>query len=574
MNRRIPRLATALAAAVLATLSPGVARASSTQESMFQDDDHLIYASTATVNHVLDVLQSLGVDRVRVTIKWSAIAPKPASETRPANFNATDPNAYPAANWVPYDRVLRLALAHGIGVNFNVTAPGPLWAMRHGAPVAAEADHFAPTVAEFQQFVSALGVRYSGTFVPPPPPPTTKKPPSPPIVTVPLPLPVTGITSTSSPDAGTAQAAADPATTALPQVHYWTIWNEPNIDGWLAPQWHRVNGHTTPNSPRLYRQYADAAYAALAATGHTLATNTILIGETAPEGHTHPTSYPEMAPMPFLRALYCVNGDYHRLRGSAAAALGCPASGSPRAFVAAHPILFSATGWAHHPYFFFLPPATISDNTAFVPIADLSRLEGGLDRINRVYAVHRRDPLYLTEYGYQTNPPDVFQLVSPALQASYLNQADYMAYRDPRVKSVSQFLLYDSPPDARFAQGNFNYWDTFQTGLVYANGKMKPAFGAYRLPIWTRSSFRFGGRLAVWGQLRPAANHSAQTARVQWSVSHGHWTTIATVHVPSSSARGYFSIAVRPPGSGLLRISWQPPHDATIVSRSAAIVAR
>ena len=38
-------------------------------------------------------------------------------------------------------------------------------------------------------------------------------------------------------------------------------------------------------------------------------------------------------------------------------------------------------------------------------------------------------PLYLTEFGYQTHPPDPLG-VSPAQQARYLNQAEYLAYRN------------------------------------------------------------------------------------------------------------------------------------------------
>jgi hypothetical protein len=562
MNAKHLRATTAVAVAALATLGPATARAAHAQESMFQDDDHLIYAHTATVNHVLDVLQSLGVDRIRVTVKWSAIAPDPLSRTRPAHFVATDPGAYPAGNWAPYDRIVRLAEAHGIGVNFNVTAPGPLWAMKHGAPVAKEADHYAPSVPEFGEFVTALGTRYNGQYVPPvsaPPKPKSGGLP------LPVPLPIPGVTNASG-AAQTDATASDPAAGPVPRVHYWTIWNEPNVDGWLAPQWRTVSHRTVPNAPRLYREYVDAAVGSLYTTGHTPSSDTILVGETAPEGYPHPTAYPETEPMPFLRALYCVDDHYHALRGSGAAVLGCPTSGGRKAFVSAHPGLFYAAGYAHHPYYFFFPPDFISSNTGFVPIGNLSRLEGGLDRIFRLYGIGRKIPLYLTEYGYQTNPPDPFQVVSPAQQATYLNQADYIAWRDPRVKAVAQFLLYDAPPP---------YASTFQTGLLYINGKQKPAFAAYRLPFWaiTRSARR-GGRISVWGQLRPAPDGTTQTALIQWSPGRGRFKTFATVPVPASSAEGYFTASVRPPGSGLIRLSWHPPGGGRLASRQVRVTLR
>src|SRR5437870_13234440 len=108
---RLRMLGALLLAAV--PLPAAAARASTTQESILQDDDHLIYSSAATVNHTLDVLRSLGVDRVRVTVKWADIAPSTGSRTRPG-FDATNPAAYPAVNWAAYDRVVELSYAHGI----------------------------------------------------------------------------------------------------------------------------------------------------------------------------------------------------------------------------------------------------------------------------------------------------------------------------------------------------------------------------------------------------------------------------------------------------------------------------
>jgi hypothetical protein len=507
-------IAAGVVAAVVAVLSPTSAKAEQTMESIFQDDDHLLYAGTGTVTGTLGVLKSLGVDRIRVTIKWSAIAPAATSRERPANFDATNPAAYPPGIWFPYDRLVNYAAQFGIGVDFNITAPGPLWAMRTNPPDAKSADHYAPNVQEWTQFVGAVGTRYRGGY------------------------------------------------NNLPRVDYWSVWNEPNQPGWLATQRRLVGRHRVLNSPRLYRKYVDGAIAGLAATGHTMRSDTILIGELAPEGAGNAIQNP-VPPMPFLRAMYCVGDDYRPLRGSTASALGCPRSGSRRAFVAAHPGLFDATGFAHHPYYFLLAPNQISDNVNFAPLANLSRLEGGLDRIFRAYGVNRRIPIYLTEYGYQTNPPDPFQIVTPAQQAVYLNEADYMAWRDPRVRSVAQFLLFDAKADPRYPPTAFNYWDTFQTGLLYADtgqpnsGRAKPALSAYRLPIWLPSTrVAGGGKLFVWGQLRAAPDGTRVHARIQWRRRGGKYRTIATVTVPAKSVEGYFTTRVRPPGTGYLRIAW------------------
>ena len=64
----------------------------------------------------------------------------------------------------------------------------------------------------------------------------------------------------------------------------------------------------------------NAAFQGLEQTGHLPATDSILIGELAPEGgegRRHSYSEP-MPPMPFLRALYCVDQHYRPLTGTAA----------------------------------------------------------------------------------------------------------------------------------------------------------------------------------------------------------------------------------------------------------------
>src|SRR5205807_7344495 len=101
----------------------------------------------------------------------------------------------------------------------------------------------------------------------------------------------------------------------------------------------------------------------------------------------------------------------------------------------------------------------------YVPLSDLSRLERALDQIFTAYGIHRQLPIWLTEYGYETNPPNPFRGVSLRKQSLYLNEAQYLAWSDPRVRTLSQFLLYDSGPNRKFRPGTVRYWSTFQTGL-------------------------------------------------------------------------------------------------------------
>jgi hypothetical protein len=534
-----------LAALALAGCGGGGASSSTTTvhrgllESMFQDDQYTLYqSSAATVKRTLSTLKALGVDTVRAQVLWADLAPDSGSPTRPPGFNASDPAAYPASSWAPYDRLVRLARAQGLGVNFDLTAPGPLWAMRRPATYKPAASQFAPSVTAWKQFVTAVGRRYSGSYTPP-------------------------------------GATGGP----LPRVSDWSIWNEPNQPGWLAPQRRTVARHTVPYAPVLYRRYADAAFRALGATGHTPLTNTILIGETAPEGCLtrsagceYPATEEPLPPMQFIQALYCVNADYQPLSGARASALACPQS--RKAFVAANPALFQSTGYAHHPYSFYLPPATRfgASDVGFVSLANLSTLESGLDRIYSAYGIDQEPPIYLTEYGYETKPPNPFRGVSPATQAAYLDEAEYMAWKDPRVRALSQFLLVDSAPDKAFPPGSGGYWSTFQTGLEYENGAPKPSFDAYLLPVYIPvPTFGSGGSVLVWAMLRPAANGSRQRAAIEWrpTAANGPYRTLASVTTDDPS--NVLTAHVHPPGSGFIRIAWTAPTGQVLLSRAVAV---
>ncbi len=88
------RLRSALCAIVLAlsVLAPAAAVADHTQQSIFQDDKYLLYSPSLRVNHTLALLKDLGVDRVRVNVDWSTLAPTHSQQRlRPASTRSTPP---------------------------------------------------------------------------------------------------------------------------------------------------------------------------------------------------------------------------------------------------------------------------------------------------------------------------------------------------------------------------------------------------------------------------------------------------------------------------------------------------
>jgi hypothetical protein len=498
-----------LLAALAALVSPAAASASPVQESTFQDDALLVNGTATQQARTLDTLRALGVDRVRVTLQWRLVAPAAGEARKPDDFDGADPAAYPPGAWDRYDRLVRLAERRDLGVNMNVTAPAPNWATGT-APGRPEIDAtFDPSAAEFGAFVRAAARRYPG-------------------------------------------------------VHYWSIWNEPNQAASLTPQWlHDPRDATrwVPTAPQVYRRLVDAAWAALQETGH--GRDTILVGETAPKGDLDAREVTRpIDAQRFIRELYCLDDNLQFYKGTSAEVRACPTTNQVAGFVAAHPALFAASGWAHHPYELTrAPDRPPTHRDAWVTLGNLNDLSRLLRHIHARYRQPTGKPLalYLTQYGYQTKPPDPLG-VSFARQAEYLDQAEYLTWRHAAVHTLAQSALVDARPP---------YAPTLQSGLKTRAGERKPAYEAYALPVWLPSPrVRRGRALDVWGFVRaaPEGRHVAVSIQVRRGPGHS-WLRVAKR--TTTGIRGYLRASVHVPRSGQLRLAWDGHH-----SRAAAFRVR
>jgi hypothetical protein len=267
--------------------------------------------------------------------------------------------------------------------------------------------------------------------------------------------------------------------------------------------------------------------------------------------------------MTFLRALYCVGNSNRPLTGTRAAELACPRNGSISTFTAEHPGLVDATGYADHPYSFTLAPNVISTNPTWATLADLPRLERTLNAIFATYGHPRPGgvPLYLTEYGYKSNPPNPYVNVTQAQQAEYINEGEYMAWRDPYVRVLSQFELIDAGPQTNEPLDSPLYWGTFQTGLISLGGVDKPAYYAYRIPIWVPKP-RTGNQVTVWGQLRPADRTGPQLATIQYQRAGA--SSFTTLEQVSSGSQGFILAHVGISRPGYLRLAWPDPATGLV----------
>jgi hypothetical protein len=244
-------------------------------------------------------------------------------------------------------------------------------------------------------------------------------------------------------------------------------------------------------------------------------------------------------------------------------------------------VLFMASGFAIHPYSRWYPPDRETPNDPdYASLADLGQLTNALDRIQRTYGSGVRFPIWNTEYGYQTDPPKHptarFPWVSATTAAAHLNQAEYISWKNPRVQSFMQYLLFDPPGIPSRA----NDWGGYASGLVSWNNKQKPTFDAWRLPVWMPvTAGRRGARLEIWGCARPAffalraRPGDADLVAVRFR-PRGSTVFRTLTLIPVTSPRGYFDTRLAIPGSGTIRLGWRYPPDDPSLDAGALVSSR
>jgi hypothetical protein len=216
----------------------------------------------------------------------------------------------------------------------------------------------------------------------------------------------------------------------------WMAWNEPNSPTFLLPQGKREGSTHVAVSPEIYAAICNSVWRGVHTAGQQLGIEeTVACGAMNPRGNNiFKGKRASVSPVAFLRGM------------KAAGAL---------------PDVIS-----HHPY----APSRL-DSPSSQPAARTTVTLGNIGtliaEIDKLYGKSMR--LWITEYGYQTNPPDRLFGVSLATQALYLRQAYAIARKNPRIDMMLWFLLKD--------EGQVGRW---QSGLIDAKGKQKPSFAAFK----------------------------------------------------------------------------------------------
>ncbi|MBA2463131.1 MAG: hypothetical protein H0V45_15450 [Actinobacteria bacterium] len=228
----------------------------------------------------------------------------------------------------------------------------------------------------------------------------------------------------------------------LPPVLRWLAWNEPNNPAFLRPQFRRAGSRYVIQSAIDYAKICNAIVKGITVTR--VGAAKVGCGVTAPRGNNNPnTSRASVSPLTFLRAMH------------KAGAKG-----------------FSA--YAHHPYYGkpsetpSTPPPRGSRGQAATAVT-LGNINVLIAEVTRLWGKKR---IWISEYGYQTKPPDPIFGVSLANQAKYLTEAYGIARRHPRIDMFLWFLLRDEKR-AFIEEG-------WQSGLLTDTGRKKPAFTAFQ----------------------------------------------------------------------------------------------
>jgi len=217
---------------------------------------------------------------------------------------------------------------------------------------------------------------------------------------------------------------------------------------------------------------------------------------------------------------------------------------------------FKAVGISHHPYTRGGTPPfkKASKSTDMTLYETNSRLIKVLDQGAKVGAVRKRIPVYFTEFGVSTDPPDTKFGVPFAQQAEAINRAENIAYDNKRVFGFTQFQLSDDT-----GTGQNGDIATFQTGLRMRDNTEKPSLAAYRTPLYVVKS---GSGSRVWGGARPGRGKSVEIQ----TGSGGNFTTVKTV---TADRYGFIDETIDA-SRGDIRLKWAGP-TGDIFSRVASV---
>lgn len=478
--------------------APAAASAAPGQISFIQDDATFLgHNVDRNPEQAVAEAKLLGADVIRVFLSWHAVSPNQNSRRRPVGFDVSNPDSE-GYQWGMYDALVDRARRHGLKLLITFSPPIPWWASE-------EPHHCPHRIGGYARLTLSCMWKPSHKLF-------------------------NQFVKAAVLRYGTQAEGAHGG-----QVALWSLWNEPNLEHYLWPQLKRTRYGTIDLAAVRYRKMWIDGQKTIARYDPPSA-NKVLFGETAAIS----------SPIDTLYASLCLDEQGRPFKGRLRRLQGC---GNPKRLPIA--------GLALHPYNNFAIGSvfTRSFTKDSLPMGYLGRAHKLLNRAARYARIPGGRPIYVTEFGFQSSPPDPFgDALSPSRHAAAINEAERLFFGDRRVRGVSQYELYDveDPED-------------FNTGLRFADGERKPAWVAWRMPLVVSKLKR--DLVEVWGMVRPADGAVQPTVEIASGSLAG-----TVVGRPITYSTGYFKFNVRRRNASKLRYraTWTSPAGEQLRSRVAA----
>ena len=247
-----------------------------------------------------------------------------------------------------------------------------------------------------------------------------------------------------------------------PFVRFYSVWNEPNLNQFLAPQFTKGK----PSSPAIYAKLYRAAYAGIKAASPSAL---VAAGDTSPRGRDKPlgssSTQDTLSPANFAQ------------------------------LVSQQKPLIKFDAWAHHPYPTDLTaPVTQVVKWPNVSVTSLPRFEKSLN----TWFKRKTTPIWIDEYGYQTKPANP-KGVTPAKQAANIKQVLSILRG---YSFVNMFVWFTYRDDSG------NLW---KSGIVDNGNARKPGWAAFQTSTHAVRRAQRDPRRCPPGRARPSRSRRSSS---------------------------------------------------------------
>jgi hypothetical protein len=386
---------------------------------------------------------------------------------------------------------VRDAAARGLAVMLTVNGT-PTWAEGPGRPASAPPGSWKPNPSDLGNFMQAIAARYTGGFDP--------------------------------------DGAAGPAA-PLPAVKAVELWNEPNLEPWLSPQF---EGKIAVGADH-YREMLNASYRGVKAVNPQML---VVTGGTGPFGDPPGGPYSSIGartrPVEFWQRVFCVHsvktkkrkkgkkGKKGATQGKFVSTPGC--AGRAMFDVFAHHAIDNTGGGPHQ--------SGPTRNDASTP--DLGRVVRVLRAAERMgTALPGGHPVWVTEFWWDSNPPNPSG-APLGVQARWIEESLYLFWKAGASAAIN-FIIRDTDERPTVRAG-------YQSAPFFIDGRPKPALTAFRFPFVTE---RINKQvLRAWGKAPAAGKLAIQRKQ------GGRWVAIRKIQVGKGDV---FVARLRLRGKQLLR---------------------